>query len=163
MYIPKSRRGPDETGKRYNMITVLGHAQKSGSWVCQCDCGTIFEKPGCKLRNGVAKSCGCLRGKCHKTHGQTVGKKPTRTYNSWQSMIARCTKPHLKTWADYGGRGITFCERWKSFENFFDDMGERPEGMTLDRKDVNGNYEPGNCKWSTYKEQSNNKRPKGSK
>ena len=83
----------------------------------------------------------------------------TPTYNSWESMKGRCTRQTDSEWKNYGARGIKVCERWmSSFEAFFEDMGERPEGMTIDRIDSKGNYEPGNCKWSTIEEQNNNKR-----
>ena len=86
------------------------------------------------------------------THGMTG----TKTYNSWVAMISRCTRPENDRYHNYGGRGIKVCERWRKFENFFNDMGERPEGMTLDRIDVNGNYEPSNCRWSTSEIQYSN-------
>ncbi len=95
-----------------------------------------------------------------KTHGQTGGRggKPSGTYKSWSGMIQRCTNVNREKYTNYGGRGITICERWSLFENFYADMGDRPLGMSLDRKDVNDNYTPTNCRWSTSQEQSRNKR-----
>jgi len=97
--------------------------------------------------------------KSEATHGNTRGGKETRTYRSWRSMMKRCYNKNTKDFSNYGGRGITVCERWRnSFESFLSDMGERPESKTLDRIDVNGNYEPSNCRWATHVEQSYNKR-----
>ena len=95
----------------------------------------------------------------HARHGHAIGGKPSPTYRSWTAMIARCTYPSQPQYESYGGRGISVCERWRSFDNFLADMGERPAGTTLDRIDNDGTYEPGNCRWATPTEQQTNKRP----
>lgn len=91
-------------------------------------------------------------------HGHSKEKITSLTYNSWAGMLARCQNPRHKQFAEYGGRGITVCARWQKFENFLADMGERPCGLSIDRRDNSGNYEPGNCRWATPKQQSNNRR-----
>lgn len=89
-------------------------------------------------------------------HGNLVGRKKSATYHSWQSMKTRCENPHAANYPRYGGKGISYCERWAVFANFLEDMGVRPDGTSLDRIDSNGNYEPGNCRWATYKIQARN-------
>ena len=126
--------------------------------LARCDCGREVNVARASLARGTSKSCGCLRmnaGSRTRTHGMSK----TPTWVSWMSMKDRCLRPTNRCWMDYGGRGIVICQRWlESFENFLADMGERPEGMTLDRINVGGNYEPGNCRWATPTEQRRNAR-----
>ncbi len=127
-------------------------------WSCHCDCGTEnVEVPSNKLRSGRKQSCGCLWREAITTHGCT----DSHEYNSWGCMIQRCTNPNNDEYHNYGGRGITVCQRWRdSFEVFLADMGPRPTPKhSIDRfPNANGNYEPGNCRWATQKEQMNNAR-----
>lgn len=118
---------------------------------------------GYTLRKGTSRSCGCLQKEMaseRRTHGHSRGKhwNGTPTYLSWRAMKVRCTYAKHQGWKNYGGRGIKVCDRWlNSFENFLADMKERPKGTTLDRyPDNNGNYEPGNCRWATPKQQRHN-------
>jgi hypothetical protein len=128
-----------------------GHA----AWNCICVCGARHRVNGNYLRRGRTISCGCIRIK----HAHSKRRHVTPTYRSWASMVQRCTNPKRKDFLRYGGRGISVCDRWlKSFSAFLADMGERPPGTTLDRIDNNGNYEPGNCCWSTISEQNYNQR-----
>lgn len=154
----------DLTGRKFGRLTVLEYAETRGKtiyWLCQCECGNKKLVQGNLLKNGQTTSCSCHRketcsktGKAAKTHGMSE----TPTYNSWECMRARCYNPHNASFKYYGGAGITVCDRWKnSFENFLADMGERPEGTTIDRIDAGGNYEPSNCRWADAKTQALNK------
>ncbi len=130
-------------------------------WLCRCECGNEKEILLISLKTGNTKSCGCstqeLRTKGITKHGHNQTGKRSPTYISWDNMIGRCNRPSQLRYKHYGGRGITYDVRWKSFANFLEDMGERPKGKTLDRIDVDGNYCKENCRWATNKEQNNNK------
>lgn len=125
-------------------------------WLCQCDCGRQLTVLSNNLSRGYTKSCGCLRHNRLKTHGLSK----SRTYAIWRAMRMRCANMKDASYPYYGARGIKVCERWRSFENFLADMGKRPSPeYSLDRyPDNDGNYEPGNVRWATQKEQSNNTR-----
>jgi hypothetical protein len=150
-------------GERYGRLTVRAYAgqpRRERRWLCECDCGEMVEVGTGSLRSGNTRSCGCLRRDTNTARLTTHGASKTRTYASWKTMLQRCDDENHVAFSYYGGRGITVCERWRSFENFLADMGKRPEGKTLDRIDPDGNYEPSNCRWATYKEQRANHRPK---
>lgn len=147
----------DISGQRFGRLLVLRPAPKTSvknSWWVRCDCGV--EKVTRELSK--VKSCGscCQVG---NKRGFKHGGKGTKEYAAWKSMKRRCLSPKTKQFKDYGGRGISVCERWlHSFENFLADMGKCPPKLTLDRIDNDGNYEPSNCRWTTMKEQRLNQR-----
>lgn len=152
----------DFTGEKFGLLTAIRrvgkNAQRVSLWECICDCGKTTTVSGSNLGSGHTRSCGCLRLKANTTHGHG-GAKTSTTYNSWLAMKKRCLNPNQKGYNHYGGRGITIHAEWiTSFDKFLADMGDRPAGMTLDRIDCNGNYEPENCKWSTISEQNANQR-----
>jgi len=128
-----------------------------GAWYakCLCDCGKETTVRYEKLANKHTQSCGCLSVETATTHGKTN----TEEYKIWANILYRCQTETAPNYANYGGRGITVCGRWQEFENFLEDMGVRPyPKASVDRIDVNGNYEPENCKWSSIREQASNKR-----
>lgn len=146
----------DLTGMSFSRLTVIGEARKH-YWLCRCECGVEKSIYQSNLISGRTRSCGCLNRENLNVKG-THRKTGTEAYRVWAAMKARCYRVTSKDYPNWGGRGITVCDRWKnSFENFLEDMGDRPPGFTIDRIDVNGNYEPGNCRWATKEQQSRNK------
>ena len=167
----------DLTGQRFGRLTAIEKVGKQGGhimWLCQCECGNTTIVQGTVLKNGRTKSCGCLwdeaiasfnhserRKETTRKAKSKHGMKGTRLYRIWQGMKSRCGNPNIPCYPYYGGRGITVCDEWKnSFEAFRDwalSHGYSDE-LTIDRMDVNGNYEPSNCRWASMAEQNKNKR-----
>lgn len=157
----------DLTGQKFGRLTVIMRTENIGSktaWLCKCDCGKKTVVSGSNLHNGHVRSCGCLwkdfvpgnNKKLNTRHGETH----TKLYRAWGNMRYRCNNPNCKSYKDYGGRGITICEEWESYEAFRDWALANgfANDRSIDRIDVNGNYEPSNCRWTDMKTQSNNKR-----
>lgn len=149
-------------GLRFGRWTVNAEGQKDANGnrqlECQCECGTARLVAIGALTSGRSASCGCLSAEMSAARRTTHGLSGSRTHNIWVDMKARCLNERHPAFARYGGRGITVCERWMTFENFLEDMGECPEGLSIDRNRNNDGYEPSNCTWATPKEQANNRR-----
>jgi hypothetical protein len=161
---------PDLAKQRFGRLTVLvrdySEAGGAAKWLCQCDCGKLTTVTSHALRSGLTQSCGCLHSErtaaANTSRGNAGGLAPRtgrpRAYSSWRNMIRRCTKETDPRYPDWGGRGIAIDPRWMTFANFLADMGERPPGMSLERKDNNGPYAAWNCVWATPHQQQVNSR-----
>jgi len=148
-----------EVGKIYSHLTVLGDSEnRPGYFRLSCTCGKVIEVLKYSVRSGNTKSCGCSKAALQRAVTMTHGMTKTPLYMVWAGMRARCYNKNNISYKLYGPRGITVCERWNNFENFLSDMGPRPQGATLERKDNNGNYEPSNCIWATHYAQNINRR-----
>lgn len=155
----------DLSGQKFGKLTAIercGSQNGDAVWRCMCECGgEKIAKVG-NLKVGHTRSCGCLVAESAKErppHKHGYGRRNflSPTYTTWEAMRSRCNNPNSDWYHRYGGRGIKVCERWNDFSSFLADMGERPKGKTLDRINPDGNYESSNCRWSTPKEQSNNR------
>lgn len=168
-----SRKSKLNPGTRVCRLTLLELVDaKARKWLCRCDCGTLKHVSATNLTGERTKSCGCYRSELssasastlaelNKLNGQpsvTHGMRQSSEYVSWAHMLDRCLNPKSSNYAYYGGRGIEVCDRWLKFENFYEDMGPRPENTTLDREKNELGYFKENCRWATKREQANNSR-----
>lgn len=155
----------DLTGLRFGKLVVVSETNRTASkrvrWLCRCDCGRIKPIHGQRLTSGLADSCGCessaKRSAAKTTHGHTINRTFSPTYNTWAGMLARCTNQNHTGYTRYGGAGITVCDTWLTFENFLADMGEKPRNMSIDRINPALGYFKENCRWATNSEQATNK------
>jgi hypothetical protein len=151
----------DLLGKAFGDLTVKarqGSVAGHSTWLCLCLCGTEKVVRAKSLLAGQTTSCGCKQNRID--HGHAITRRRSPEYTTWAAILQRCGNSNNSSYPNYGGRGISVCDRWRdSFEAFLSDMGQRPKGCWIERKNNNGNYEPSNCVWATPLEQAKNKRP----
>ena len=153
--MPRQKGQPwkiDISGQTFGRWTVLERAY-GATWRCRCECGTERVVTGSSLKLGTSPSCGCLSRNRVTKHGM----EGTVIYNTWAQMLARCNNPKSISYKYYGAKGIKVCERWNDFRNFYADMGDKPEGKSLNRLDSSKGYEPGNVEWADWKRQNRHK------
>lgn len=147
------------SNQRFGRLTALfAENVRPARWVCVCDCGAVHTTLAASLLGGNTFSCGCLRQETTAKRNTTHGATNSPTHRSWIAMLSRCLNPNRGAWPWYGARGITVDPRWRKFENFLEDMGVRPQGRSLERRDSNLGYSKSNCCWATARKQALSRR-----
>lgn len=164
LMVKRSAKLKDLSRQVFGRLTVSflsehrAKGRKRTRWNCLCACGNRIEVTADNLTGGVTKSCGCYRRDFSRMKNLRHGRSHTTEHDIWMKMWGRCTVQSTTGFKNYGGRGIRVCDRWRDFKFFLSDMGPRSGRLSIDRKNVNGNYEPDNCRWATQREQCRNKR-----